>query len=290
LTREGCPRHCRKGLVERFLGFYLPVLLPEVDRVLWVDANGIVLDDAHRLVSGLFAGRHSNRSVAAVLGPRQTLGRMSGLSSSALQAAGLDGARSRKPTIAAGLMALNLRQWRASGLTARIEAVIPRLELSSLFASSSASSTTEQRTAAQQSLIPLALVLLNSLPIDVEPLPAHWNVDGLGFARNIPKLEVCDGSFLHWAGPLKPWLGNGRTRMYNEFWQPWGRRVRGAQAAQGVCSPWTRLLIDDTRHLRSTDRMPYDGPTCADRMWMTPRRDRKALMFLYRSIATVGIH
>jgi len=240
LASHGCPHHCIRGVFAEQLRLYLPDLLPKVDKALWVDADSLVLGDAAALLRGTFIGVHANRSMAGVIRAK-TIGRMMGLTNASvplllqLQLAGVARLPSFGPSMNGGLMALNLRRWRANNLTGRIRDLIPRLQRVKLGRFSGMNTASDAQT-------PLLLLCLNSTPFDIEPLPMSWNVEGLGWKR-IAEVKLCAGNFLHWSGKHKPWNERqDRYVRYADIWRPYGMRVKAAQArsdAQG-------LLADST--------------------------------------------
>ena len=133
------------------------------------------------------------------------------------------------PTLNGGLVALNLRRWRESNLTERIQELIPRLRQAQLKGFSGMSTASDAQT-------PMWLLSLNSTPMDVQPLPPSWNVDGLGWKR-IPEKQLCNGDFLHWSGIHKPWnSGKDPYVRYSDLWKPYASRVAAAQARYGAFS------------------------------------------------------
>ena len=97
-----------------------------MDKILWVD--GLVLGDVVPFMRGLFAGTMAQRSLAAALRLKKHLMQSTGLTLPALARAGLHGVQHDDPSFNAGLVALNLREWRANDLTRRVETVVMQLK------------------------------------------------------------------------------------------------------------------------------------------------------------------
>lgn len=229
LASHGCPQRCVRGVFAEQLRLYLPILLPSVDKALWIDSDGLMRGDAAALIYSAFTGANENRSIAGVLRPQKTIGQMLGMKPrdvallSALNLLGLQQLAGYGPSLNGGLMALNLRQWRKRNLTGRIQELIPRLKRAKMGQFSGMSTASDAQT-------PMLLLCLNSTPIDVEPLPSSWNVDGLGWKR-IPEEALCTANFLHWSGKHKPWnAATDRKARYWDLWKPYGDRVAAAQA------------------------------------------------------------
>ena len=102
----------------------------------------------------------------------------------------------------AGVLVLNLAAWRAAGTTARAERITQRLI---------------ERGASVYRGIGRGLDVSSQTPLLVmfattaEPLPARWNVHGLGFRTDLPVKSLRDACALHWSGrDYKPWQSEGR--------------------------------------------------------------------------------
>mmetsp|Transcript_27077 Transcript_27077/g.91183 ORF Transcript_27077/g.91183 Transcript_27077/m.91183 type:complete len:429 (+) Transcript_27077:105-1391(+) len=241
LTKRGCPQNCARGIFANYLRFYLPELLPNVDKILWVDADGLVLGDVVPFMRGLFAGTMAQRSLAAVLRLNKHLMQSTGLTLPALARAGLHGVQHDDPSFNAGLVALNLREWRAKDLTRRIEIVVMQLKAMNLSGFSGMSTVEDSQT-------PMALLLINrsrSEPIDIEPLDLGWNVDGLGW-RCVANTTICNGNYLHWSGKHKPWFENSTRSLYRDLWQPYDDFVKRIQRGASAQCPAHRVVPVET--------------------------------------------
>ena len=243
LTRHGfgCPGSCAAGIFANYVRFYLPMLL-DVGQVLWVDADGLVFGDVNGLMQSTFTGPYAEYSLAAVLRPDKTLKKATGLNRKALTRLGLHGvckeaSTCNAPTLNAGLVALNLQMWRSKNVTGRLETLISRMSKLKLDGFSGMSTGADSQT-------PMEALLLNSTPIDIQPIDPSWNVEGLGWKR-IPPETLCTGRFLHWSGPLKPW-GTHRLSRYHDLWQPYADRVlrRVADANNRLEHCHSRLMVE----------------------------------------------
>ena len=221
LTREGCPTSCVRGVFANYVRFYLPALLDDVDKVLWVDSDALVLGDVVPLLRDVFRGEHHNRSLAGVLRRYKTMANMVGITKVQQMKLGLTAMDIHGPTINAGLVALNLRAWRHRQLTQRLEVLIAKLPKVRLRGFSGMSTVQDSQT-------PMILLMLNATPIDIAPLNDSWNVDGLGW-KWIDPARLCAGNYLHWSGKHKPWSNDLRAR-YRDIWLPYRLRVARAQA------------------------------------------------------------
>lgn len=258
LTGRMCPYKCWHGAFANYVRFYLPELLELVDKALWVDADGLVLGDAAALLRSTFTGSQANSAAAGVL--RATTVRdmvrrtivwdtyeyrqynQSKVTRADLDSVGLTLVDPSASMANAGLLALNLREWRRSNLTARLEELIRNLAAAGIHISGMSTATDSQT--------PLMLLLLNSTPVAIDPLHRSWNVDGLGW-RRVSRSRLCRGArFLHWSGSHKPWNRADNLSRYADIWQPYGERVEEAHAryAVGQRSADARLQV----HMSST--------------------------------------
>lgn len=242
LARRGCPQRCLQDVFAEQLRIYLPVLLPSVETVLWLDSDGLVLGDVVALMQRTFVGRYKNRSIAAVLRPKKTLEGMLQVDNAVgrrklarLKLHGLSG-----PSFNGGLMALNLRRWRTTRLSERIAELLPRLRYEKLHRFGGMSTTSDAQT-------PIAMLCLNATPMDVEPLPETWNVAGLGW-KPMTKAQLAKGNFLHWSGKHKPWkVSHDHHDWHTDLWRMYEQRVKGAQDSPQDSSPRQCTGLDTRR-------------------------------------------
>ena len=215
-------------LAER-VRIYLPALLPQVDKVLWLDADGIVRGDARALMAGLFEGEHSACGAAVV--PRaKTVASLMRLSRWQLDLIGLGGVAASAPVWNAGLLAMNLRQWRARGTTRAVATLASRLATRLNFTGFPG------MTPKSDTQSPLVLLYANGTAHGcLQHLPKAWMVDGLGWKR-VDKAELCRAKFWHWSGPSKPWAHTHDSQHYRALWLPhqtFPHRHHAARAGRG---------------------------------------------------------
>ena len=208
-----------KDATSNLLRFYLPELLPGVEKVLWVDSDGLVLGDVRTLVSTLFIGEHKNTPIAAVERPGKHLGSATGMNEADLSALGLSGVSTKDTVFNAGFIALNLNVWREQRLTLQIERLVDQLS-SRGFQGFPGISTVDHDTsgAAHDSQTPLVLIFNNGDGL-IQPMDSRWNVEGLGW-KDVSRSQVCAGRYLHWSGKGKPWSPRHKTAAkYIEIWE-----------------------------------------------------------------------
>ena len=211
--------------------FYLPALLPEVKKVLWVDIDGLVLGDVRTLLSQLFLA--PSKALLAVVEKRrrpltQEINNVSSLNAVDPELYNL--VVRREHVFNAGFIALNLEGWRAHGVTALLEGMVQRLNI-----------TGSQRCGLDKwggmstscdSQTPLILVM-RGIPGSLEKLRGLWNVDGLGWKtprlspQPVPRNLLCEARFLHWSGSGKPWAKRKAPRnSYAAMWRAVSDAVR----------------------------------------------------------------
>ena len=227
MTGYGCPRKCARGVFAEQLRIFLPMLLPDVEKVLWMDSDGIVLGDAVALSRSLFTGVNAERSIAGVLRKRKPLESMLGLTEEHVNTLGLSrlsGMPGFGPSINAGFLAVNLRVWRARGTMRHVQQLIARLKRMKLNGFKGMSTVSDTQT-------PIIMVCTNyAPPHGVQSLDPSWNVDGLGF-KKIDQTVLSEGRYLHWSGEHKPWNAEMDAKVrYARLWKPFERRVLTAQA------------------------------------------------------------
>lgn len=216
-----------------YVRFYLPSLLPAVDHILWVDSDALVLGDVHWLMSTVFVKRWANALLAAV--PKvKTLKQGTTLTPKSLAHLGLHGVSINDTLFNAGMVALNLRQWREEGVTSQLERLVRALKVRVGFKGFPGMSTVAD------SQTPMVLLFHNLSGSHgrrrvVQPLPPAWNVDGLGWRSptgkfKVPRRLLCGAHYLHWSGGHKPWTLKGADH-YQDLWTPYGQFVISTQAS-----------------------------------------------------------
>lgn len=192
-----------------FARFYLAELLPSVRRVVYLDADVVVLRD----LAALFDD-HTATAVAAVPRPKMRPCYNKNASRPGMffcddpkaravfRSNGIDDPDEQLSAFNAGVAAFDLDVWRERGLRQRAEFWIR------------AHATT--RLWRLGSNPPLVLVAAGSF----RPLDTRWNCDGLGWKRTLDLDPAClrHGAFVwHWSGPRKPWLEAG---LFKHLWWP----------------------------------------------------------------------
>ena len=208
-----------QGAVANLVRFYLPQLLPHVDTVLWIDADGLVLGDVSHLTSTLFTGEHAESAVAAVERPGKELGKATGLNEKDLRALGLSRVGLSDSVFNAGFLGLNLRAWRKQDTTSRVERLVVKLGQRGFKGFPGIS--TKEAGAVHDSQTPLVLLFKNQSR-SIQQLPGAWNIEGLGW-KKVPRERVCTGLYLHWSGRFKPWrkphVNDTGLAYYRDVWQ-----------------------------------------------------------------------
>ena len=186
--------------------FHLPRLLPRhVRKVLWLDADVLVLDDVASLIDSAFHGDACTKAVAAVA-RRKPLLKALNLSKADAAAAGLR-LEPHAVLFNAGVLLLNLDEWRRRELTTRLGALATRLSAQGYQGMPGLSLATDSQSV-------LALYFQGGSAVgsgsgssgDVEWLPMEWNVDGLGWKlHQLSEATLHTARLLHWSGGDKPW-------------------------------------------------------------------------------------
>jgi len=175
-----------------YVRFHLHELLPEVDRIVYLDSDLVVLGDVAELLQSMDG---SNATVAAV--PR--LNNVLQVYIDVFLPKFPRWVPSESPSFNAGVMVINLQAWRSRQVTARIEEWVAENKKNRIW-----------RHGSQ----PAMLLVFHD---EVHWLDWQWNVDGLGHRLNYPQEVLQDAKILHWTGPLKPWLDDGVNRL---LWEP----------------------------------------------------------------------
>lgn len=203
-----------KDAVANLVRFYLPQLLPRVDKVLWVDADGLVMGDVYALMSTVFEGAHTSSAIASVERPGKTLKASTGLGPRELTRLALWNVKPNDAVFNAGFIALNLRIWREETTTERVEQLVRKLRTIG-FRGFPGISTKSAKGVVHDSQTPLVLHFKN-ISGSIQRLPPEWNIEGLGW-KLVKRDKVCAGRFLHWSGGHKPW--NDLKATYIPLWE-----------------------------------------------------------------------
>ena len=194
--------------------FYLPDLLPEASRVLWLDVDGIVRGDVRTLLSSVFAfPRGDPNALVAALVPGKSIMAQADLNATQLRTLGLHtNVHPSDLIFNAGFMALNLAQWRKHGITVQLETLMGKMTEMGYRGLPGRSTLRDSQT-------PMVLVM-RSIKGAIVPLRPLWNVEGLAWRRSLPRASLCEAHFLHWNGPphKKPWLYGGLGKL-SSLWR-----------------------------------------------------------------------
>jgi len=179
--------------------FYLGETFPELDKVVYLDADIIVQGDLAELDQEATLDRHD---LAAV--PRTEWGYFI---EDALQFRGVD---FREPGFNAGVFVTRLRSWRELGVAAPTETWM--------------SQWSEVRETRGEDLFYFgSQAILNLIFREkTQWLSTKWNVCHLGYIRDIPASDLDNAGILHWSCSRKPWKRNGR---YKEYWEKYDVRA-----------------------------------------------------------------
>lgn len=186
--------------------FYLPELLPGVDKVVYLDADTIVVKDICKLFDTSLLGGDAP-VIAAVSREFKSVcfsliycddARVRDFLSS-------NGIRDPERDLNffnAGVIVFHLGRWADRGLTKKAEFWIR--------------ANSELGIYSLGSNPPLILAVGSHF----EDLDAKWNCDGFGFKRPTSVTHECqvDAGIRHWSGHLKPWRRDGKYKM---FWYPY---------------------------------------------------------------------
>eukprot|EP00614_Pseudopedinella_elastica_P016594 CAMPEP_0172645502 /NCGR_PEP_ID=MMETSP1068-20121228/239760_1 /TAXON_ID=35684 /ORGANISM="Pseudopedinella elastica, Strain CCMP716" /LENGTH=566 /DNA_ID=CAMNT_0013459739 /DNA_START=415 /DNA_END=2115 /DNA_ORIENTATION=- len=199
-----------------FIRFYMPELLPDVDKVMWLDADVIVTGDIHALLESLFNGHYQKAALAAVPRKGKMLLSSTRLKIEQLSTMGLnrDPQEWAKTTVFnAGICVLNLQVWRREGYTAEVERVVLELRARGL-------GSYQGMNTPESSQTPLVL-LFSGVKGRFQPLDSCWNMDGLGWKKR-KRTEIETSCALHWSGPAKPWHAvMHKASMGKDMWTPY---------------------------------------------------------------------
>jgi len=204
--------------------FYLPNLLPKVDKVLWVDVDLIVRCDVRSLLQKTFLGEFSNAGLAAVQRRSTVAKKIPNLTDVAvLRRIGshIKGVWQLANTswFNAGVAVFNLHVWRNEGIVTDIELLVPWLRKNNL------SRYTGLSVPGVSSQIPLVL-LFSSFSGRFQALPRHWNHDGFAVHKNMATVvkprKIDRDCVWHWSGRAKAW----KKKAYNrDLWVPYSRNA-----------------------------------------------------------------
>lgn len=171
--------------VSTYLRLLIPDLMPDEDRVLYMDCDMVVLDD----LSPLVAPDLGDAIVAAVPDPSPNMEELAQMGIA------------RGDYVNAGLLVMNLPVWRREGIAARcIDAL---------------SDPDHPLMSEDQSALNLVA------QTRILPLPARYNVYSDPASYTDPSLVPSDPAVIHYVVRLKPWLG--KVPLGRVWWLHAGR-------------------------------------------------------------------
>ena len=213
-----------------FIRFYIPELLPDADKVIWLDSDVIVTSDIHAFLESLFYADYKEAALAAVPRNRNMLLSSTPLRVKQLSTMGLnrDPSQWANTTVFnAGICVLNLRVWRREGYTAEVERIVLELRARGL-------GSYHGMNTPESSQTPLVL-LFSGDKRRFQALDPCWNIDGLGWKKRIKWSEIETSCALHWSGPAKPWMHEAQS-MGKAIWTPYNEAAQRAGLSGGRLS------------------------------------------------------
>jgi alpha-1,4-galacturonosyltransferase len=178
-----------------FVRFLFPQLLLNVNRLLYLDVDVLIQEDVKAVYSTLL---NTGVILAAVQRPiplrRFLAPHVIGVFQSRYgYAINLD-----EPSFNAGVLLMNLEEWRASNATRELRFWMEEHRKTPLW---------ELGTQP-----PILLISYKRWAV----LDSKWNLDGVGYRSDITSLDVSQAAILHWTGSKKPW---DNATMWSELWR-----------------------------------------------------------------------
>mmetsp|Transcript_47591 Transcript_47591/g.136881 ORF Transcript_47591/g.136881 Transcript_47591/m.136881 type:complete len:369 (-) Transcript_47591:168-1274(-) len=214
---EGCDgaRARRLANVLNFARFHLAELLPELDRVIWMDCDVIVRGPLHGVSAA--TGGHGDALLSAFAEP-QRFGRfyldeggVARLMESRFDGLQLD---LEAESFNDGVISINLKRWRAVGATKALTWLM------------SAHRSTEPGLW-KYGTQPVMMLLGSAF--GWRQLDETWYHGDLGF-RNAREEELGRALFLHFDGERKPWKEGG---LNQELWRPYANHAAAGRCDSG---------------------------------------------------------
>ncbi|MGH8065689.1 MAG: glycosyltransferase [Candidatus Entotheonellia bacterium] len=178
--------------------FYLHQVLPDLDKIIYLDADVIVQGDIVELWSRAKLDQHIIACIPSAVGSYDYMG------SFYRDAASLAHIDHDERFFNAGVYVTRLQGWEEQRILSQLEhwMVLHKNDPKGFF---------ELGT---QPLLNLVFYQ------DYEHLPPEWNVTGLGDQgpATLAKTTLEAAKILHWKGSHKPWLPNG---YFKELWNPY---------------------------------------------------------------------
>lgn len=173
--------------------FYLAEVFPELDKIVYLDADIVVQGDLADLDREATLDRHD---LAAV--PEKEWGLF------LEHAPQLRGVDFRRPGFNAGVFVTSLRRWRELSVAVQTETWM--------------SEWCDVREGRGEDLFYFGSQAILNLIFHEKTqwLSKRWNVCSLGYIHDIPAPDLDGAGILHWSCSRKPWKPNGR---YKEYWE-----------------------------------------------------------------------
>ncbi len=198
-SRSHIPRRASEINCSRF---YLSEILPDLDKIIYLDTDLIVQRDIAQLDREADLSQHSLAGVSIgnwevyVFHPDSEHFRDIDLS---------------RPAFNNGMFAASLAKWRELDLVSRFEYW---MEAWSNF----------HDEHGEVLFCYGSQTLMNAaLGGEFLHLDQGWNLWGLGFGDEYSKETLAEAGILHWTGPGKPWKPDG---LYKEYWLPYSEPLR----------------------------------------------------------------
>jgi len=191
--------------------YYFSEMLPTVEKILYLDNDIVVQGDVCDLYDRYL--RPSTEFVIAAVERAILMGNLLNFSNPAVLESAV---KASMHSFNAGVLLIHLENWRRNSITSIVEDWTYRNTISRLYNHGSQP--------------PILLTFGSSF----ERLPADWNVDGLGYKKNLDFTILKKASVLHWSGTAKPWCPK---TPYRTLWENYLREECGmSEKVQQACA------------------------------------------------------
>jgi len=180
---------------QAFARIYLPQILPNVDRVLYLDFDTIVKDDV-----GPLYRMQMNHSMAAVVQPEESARHMYEKHRYERLMHFFENPDAH--TFNSGVLLMDLRRWRAENVTQALEALVDKTQM-----------------VEDQFLMNVAFQPNAGLKFD--HLDTAWNLYNMGNQKDWSHSQLKSAKILHWSSFFKPWSTKyGKSvKNYKKEWE-----------------------------------------------------------------------
>ena len=203
----------RLGSTMNFARFYMHVLLPAVQRVIFLDVDMIVQADLSELWHTHIQSEQGHFMAAAKrIHNKSMLTQFTAFDKvSELYAAYYGKPFDCSECYSAGVMMLDLSAWRALNKTAEVEHWM--------------------RVRATNNTHDTVLWTMGTQPLmqlvschQWTPVSERWNIDRMGSRKTLPSAEwIVGAKILHWSSEKKPWLKISETAVRADIWWKYAR-------------------------------------------------------------------